>query len=82
LSIFFDRRELFPDGIIYASRESHYSIFKAARMYRVECVQIGTLVSGEMNCVDFKSKLLQNLGKPAIVNVNIGTILGPPTKYN
>jgi glutamate/tyrosine decarboxylase-like PLP-dependent enzyme len=68
----FGRRELFPDGIIYASRESHYSIFKAARMYRVECVKIDTLVSGEMNCIDFKSKLLQNPGKPAIVNVNIG----------
>uniref|UniRef100_A0ACD6A1P4 Uncharacterized protein n=1 Tax=Avena sativa TaxID=4498 RepID=A0ACD6A1P4_AVESA len=66
-------RELFPDGVIYASRESHYSVFKAARMYRVECIKIDTLVSGEMNCADFNSKLLQNLGKPAIVNVNIGT---------
>ncbi|KAM0870546.1 hypothetical protein ACQ4PT_039943 [Festuca glaucescens] len=66
-------RELFPGGVIYASRESHYSVFKAARMYRVECVKINTLVSGEINCVDFKSKLLQNTGKPAIVNVNIGT---------
>uniref|UniRef100_A0ACD5WPY7 Uncharacterized protein n=1 Tax=Avena sativa TaxID=4498 RepID=A0ACD5WPY7_AVESA len=42
-------------------------------MYRVECVKIDTLVSGEMNCTDFKSKILRNLGKPAIVNVNIGT---------
>lgn len=48
-------------------------IFKAARMYRVECVKIDTLLSGELNCADFKSKLLQNPGKPAIVNVNIGT---------
>ncbi|KAM1131781.1 hypothetical protein ACFX13_047144 [Malus domestica] len=24
-------REVFPDGILYASRESHYSIFKAAK---------------------------------------------------
>ncbi|KAL6853367.1 hypothetical protein ACP4OV_019396 [Aristida adscensionis] len=66
-------RELFPDGIIYASCESHYSVFKAARMYRVKCVKIDSLVSGEMNCADFKSKLLQNTGSPAIVNVNIGT---------
>ncbi|KAM0915239.1 hypothetical protein ACQ4PT_010972 [Festuca glaucescens] len=66
-------RELFPDGVIYASRESHYSVFKAARMYRVECVKIDTLISGEMNYADFKSKLLQNTRKPAIVNVNIGT---------
>ncbi|TVU36984.1 hypothetical protein EJB05_18946, partial [Eragrostis curvula] len=66
-------RELFPDGIMYASGESHYSVFKAARMYRVKCVKIDTLISGEMNCADFKSKLTQNTGSPAIVNVNIGT---------
>lgn len=63
---------MFPDGILYASRESHYSVFKAARMYRMECVKVDTLVSGEIDCVDFKAKLLPNKGKPAIINVNIG----------
>ncbi|KAG1369782.1 serine decarboxylase 1 [Cocos nucifera] len=66
-------REVFPDGILYASRESHYSIFKAARMYRMECIKVDTLVSGEIDCKDFRNKLVQNKGKPAIVNVNIGT---------
>ncbi|XP_021284378.1 serine decarboxylase isoform X1 [Herrania umbratica] len=66
-------REVFPDGILYASRESHYSIFKAARMYRMECVKVDTLVSGEIDCGDFKVKLLANKDKPAIINVNIGT---------
>ncbi|VAH85972.1 unnamed protein product [Triticum turgidum subsp. durum] len=42
-------------------------------MYGVKCVKIDTLVSGEMNCTDFKSKLLKNSGRSAIVNVNIGT---------
>ncbi|XP_039117155.1 serine decarboxylase 1-like [Dioscorea cayenensis subsp. rotundata] len=66
-------REVFPDGILYASRESHYSVFKAARMYRMECAQIETLISGEIDCTDFGAKLLLNKDKPAIVNVNIGT---------
>ncbi|XP_008781392.2 serine decarboxylase 1 [Phoenix dactylifera] len=66
-------REVFPDGILYASRESHYSVFKAARMYRMECIRVDTLVSGEIDCKDFRNKLVQNKGKPAIVNVNIGT---------
>jgi len=66
------RREVFPNGILYASRESHYSVFKAARMYRMECVKIDTLWSGEIDCDDFKAKLLRNQDKPAIVNVNIG----------
>jgi histidine decarboxylase len=70
--VFTCRRELFPHGIIYASRESHYSVFKAARMYRVECIKIDTTVTGEMNCTDFESKLMQNPKSPAIVNVNIG----------
>lgn len=38
----------------------------------MDCVKIDTLVSGEIDCVDFKKKLLQNKDKPAIVNVNIG----------
>ncbi|KAL2894216.1 Serine decarboxylase [Bienertia sinuspersici] len=66
-------REVFPDGILYASKESHYSIFKAARMYRMDCVKIETLSSGEVDCADFRAKLLQNKNKPAIINVNIGT---------
>lgn len=28
-------RENLPDGVLYASQESHYSVFKAARMYRM-----------------------------------------------
>ncbi|ONK57536.1 uncharacterized protein A4U43_C09F1500 [Asparagus officinalis] len=66
-------REVFPDGILYASKESHYSVFKAARMYRMDCVKVGTLMSGEIDCADFGSKLLLNKEKPAIINVNIGT---------
>ncbi|GAB2226609.1 hypothetical protein Droror1_Dr00022422 [Drosera rotundifolia] len=66
-------REVFPDGVLYASKESHYSVFKAARMYRMECIKVETLVSGEIDCADFKVKLLDNKDKPAIINVNIGT---------
>lgn len=33
-------RENLPDGILYASQESHYSVFKAARMYRMPAVKV------------------------------------------
>lgn len=33
-------RETLPDGILYASRETHYSVFKAARMYRMDAVKV------------------------------------------
>ena len=44
-------------------------------MYRMECVKINTLWSGEIDCDDFKAKLLCHKDKPAIVNVNIGNFL-------
>ncbi|KAJ7535894.1 hypothetical protein O6H91_12G050000 [Diphasiastrum complanatum] len=66
-------REVFPDGILYASKESHYSVFKAARMYRMEVIKVDTLTSGEIDCTDFKNRLVQHKDNPAIINVNIGT---------
>ncbi|KAL7150075.1 hypothetical protein ABFS83_05G084100 [Erythranthe nasuta] len=52
-------RNLLPDGILYTSKESHYSIFKGARIYRIE--------------LPLKEKLFLNKDKPAIINLNIGT---------
>eukprot|EP00250_Pteridium_aquilinum_P016102 c22943_g1_i1 orf=141-1838(+) len=66
-------REVFPDGVLYASRESHYSVFKAARMYRMDVVKVDTSVSGEIDCAHLKLKLEERKDKPAILNVNIGT---------
>ncbi|KAI3868871.1 hypothetical protein MKX03_036400 [Papaver bracteatum] len=65
-------RELFPDGILYTSDESHYSVFRAAQIYRMDFVKVNSLITGEIDCADLKSKLLSNMNKPAIVNVNIG----------
>ena len=66
-------RENLPDGILYASRESHYSVFKAARMYRMDSVQVATLETGEVDYDELEQKLRENVGRPAILNVNIGT---------
>ncbi|KAJ9528608.1 hypothetical protein QJQ45_020416 [Haematococcus lacustris] len=66
-------RENLPDGILYASAESHYSVFKAARMYRMPAVKVGTLATGEIDYDDLRQRLLENKDKPAILNVNIGT---------
>lgn len=66
-------RERFPDGILYTSQETHYSIFKAAKMYRMECQSIPTLPMGEID-YDILAKAIQkNRDKPVILNVNIGT---------
>ena len=41
----------------------------------MECVKVDTLVSGEIDCADFKVKLIAHKDKPAIINVNIGLSL-------
>ncbi|CAA2934461.1 Histidine decarboxylase [Olea europaea subsp. europaea] len=64
-------REVYPDEIKYASRESHYSVFKAARMYRMECekekpaiinVNIGTTVKGAVDDLDLVIQTLEETG--------------------
>ncbi|RZC49585.1 hypothetical protein C5167_018008 [Papaver somniferum] len=66
-------RVVYPDGVLYASQDSHYSVFKAARMYRMDCVKVDTLNTGAIDCANLKAKLLLNKDKPAIINLNIGT---------
>ncbi|KAI9098381.1 hypothetical protein K1719_025006 [Acacia pycnantha] len=68
-------REQLPDGILYASEESHYSVFKIARICRIQCVKVATLKSGEIDCCDLKASLLAHKDKPAIINLNIGTTM-------
>lgn len=68
-------REMFPNGVFYASKDSHYSVFKAAWLFRMKCVKIKTLISGSIDCEDLRLQLSKNGDKPAILNVNIGTTM-------
>jgi histidine decarboxylase len=66
-------RETLPDGILYTSQESHYSVFKAARYYRMDCRSIPTLPMGEINYDILAEEIDRNRERPVILNVNIGT---------
>jgi len=66
-------RECHPDGILYSSRETHYSVFKAARYYRMDAKSIPTLPMGEIDYDALASEISKNLDRPVIINVNIGT---------
>jgi histidine decarboxylase len=66
-------RERFPDGILYTSQETHYSVFKAARYYRMECQSIPTLAMGEIDYDLLATAIRAHSDKPVILNVNIGT---------
>lgn len=66
-------REVLPDGILYCSKETHYSVPKAARMYRMDYEEVGTIATGEIDLQELRARLRQNVARPAIINVNIGT---------
>lgn len=60
-------------GVLYASKETHYSVFKAGKMYRMQTEAVNTLPTGEIDYEHFRQRLRANNDKPAIINVNIGT---------
>jgi histidine decarboxylase len=66
-------REVLPDGVLYSSTESHYSIFKAARYYRMEAEAISTLATGEIDYAELQKAIEKNIDKPVIINCNVGT---------
>lgn len=66
-------RECHPDGILYTSKESHYSVFKAARYYRMDAKAIKTLPMGEIDYDLLQREIAKNKDRPVIINVNIGT---------
>ena len=68
-------REVLPNGILYCSRATHYSVPKASHMYRMELCLVNVNENDEICCVDLKKSLAggKERGKPAIININIGT---------
>ncbi len=62
------QRVIVRAGILYASKDSHYSVFKAARMYRMEAVQVipscllakKLLAGGPCGARDFLSDLREH----------------------
>ncbi len=68
-------RECLPDAILYCSRASHYSVMKAARMYRMEPCQVNAHENGEIDLVHLRECLIAGKarGKSAVINVNVGT---------
>lgn len=68
-------REVLPTGVLYCSRATHYSVPKAARMFRMPLCLVNANDNGELDLEHLKSCLRENKlkGLPAIINVNIGT---------
>jgi histidine decarboxylase len=68
-------RELYPNAIFYTSKDSHYSIFKIARLLQLNLCEVQSQENGELNYKDFEEKLIQNKSLPVILNLNLGTTM-------
>lgn len=68
-------RENYPNGILYASQDSHYSVFKAASMYRMDYKVVRSTENGKIDYEDLRKSISENINKPAIINLNIGTTM-------
>ena len=67
-------RERFPNGILYFSEDTHYSVAKIVKLLRIEHKVIKSKKNGEMDYSDFEKQISLNKKNP-IVFVNVGTTL-------
>ncbi len=68
-------RELYPDGILYASRDSHYSVAKASRLLKIPHIAINSLLNGEIDYEHLEQELQARKHLSAILNLNLGTTM-------
>jgi histidine decarboxylase len=73
--LFVGRESLDESAMFYTSKASHYSLFKIARILRLNLCVVNTLENGEIDYRDFEDKLLKNIDKPALINANLGTTM-------
>lgn len=72
-SLYMARENLY-DPMLITSDQSHYSIFKACRMFRIPYVKVRTDLGGAMDMEDFRAEIRKRASKAnIIVNVNIGS---------
>ena len=68
-------RENFPDAVAYASKDAHFSVFKACNILRVPVEVVDTTDRGEMRYDHVRRLLEKNRGRPAIVILTCGTTM-------
>ena len=68
-------RELFPDGIVYFSSETHYSVVKITRVLNMRNIMIKSQENGEIDYDTLYEALQIYKDIPAIFMANIGTTM-------
>lgn len=68
-------RELYPNGIVYFSEETHYSVSKNVHLLGMRHIMIRSLPSGEIDYDDLFETMKIHRDVPPIVFANIGTTM-------
>ncbi|OUD13818.1 histidine decarboxylase [Thioflexithrix psekupsensis] len=68
-------REYYPNGILYFSQDSHYSVPKAAHLLRMSHHIVPSLNNGEIDYNALAEAILQYSNQPVILSLNIGTTM-------
>tara|TARA_Y100000591_G_scaffold108464_1_gene92284 strand:+ start:6486 stop:7811 length:1326 start_codon:yes stop_codon:yes gene_type:complete len=66
-------KEKLGNAMVFTSRETHYSIFKAINYYNLELNIIDSTVMGEIDYGKLSDEIEKNKEKKIIININIGT---------
>ncbi len=68
-------RELFPDGMVYFSQDSHYSVSKNLHFLNMRHIMIRSQDSGEIDYDDLRETLRIRRDVPPIIFANVGTTM-------
>lgn len=68
-------REAFPDGMVYYSESTHYSVKKNLHLLNIKNIVIRSQDNGEIDYDDLERSITLRRDKPAIFFLNIGTTM-------
>lgn len=68
-------RELYPEGIVYYSEDTHYSVNKVLRMLHIRNVMIRSNPDGSIDLDDLRESINIHRDAPVIVFANAGTTM-------
>jgi len=68
-------RELFPNGIVYYSEDTHYSVAKILRIVHAKSIMIKSQKNGEIDYQDLAETIHIHRDYPPIIFANIGTTM-------
>jgi histidine decarboxylase len=68
-------RELLPDGIVYFSQDSHYSVGKNLHFLNMRHIMIRSQSNGEIDYEDLRETLRIRRDAPPIIFANVGTTM-------